>query len=660
MKQNQTTTKGFFLFIIGALLLGFQALAQTTSKSTWQTIPMSQQTGIFRATFNAVPHQNGMDGVTGILTGTAAQWSDLACVVRFNPSGQIDARNGGAYAADATVNYSAGTIYFIRMEIDVPSKTYSVFVKPQDLPEVTLALNYAFRSEQSTVTSLDGWALHGFVGTHTIGNMQWSASTTDTSPPTTPGNLTATAVSSGQIDIQWQASADNVGVAGYDIYRDGQYIQTATTTTYSDLGLTANTTYSYTVRAFDAAFNLSAQSNAAQAKTQTAPSNVFLGNSVSRTSAGITFTWTFNCGGKQCTYGQFVTGDYWVVPIDQNGVNHGSVTITGITPNGEQHGAQVNPTIDVNRTNNKQGLMNMYGSYSKALNVMTMLPYQAKPGQSIAKIASRTTDCGPTASAPGCVSTGNILTILNTIPPNGGATVFRPPFHGNWKPLYTTDKVRFERLPKLPRLGNGTAPVGGAEGYQAWVVPQYGLAHGPYGFEQEFYRTMSPSLVMNNYAANQAQQYLDNMLRVFGNESNANKAAAVYTLMQKGIDNYGVFKMGVRFSSGAGQHLGKAPAVAFFAAMYDDAVVLNEIKAIAKDPKYVGFFQEYTQIRRGPTGAVVWGDGYTDLGENERRYWAGHFGEYKARVRGIGGYDNNGANSDPYGYIDGPGPDTYG
>ena len=163
-----------------------------------------------------------------------------------------------------------------------------------------------------------------------------------------------------------------------------------------------------------------------------------LGNSVSRSSAGSTFTWSFHCGGKQCTYGRFATGDYWVVPINESGQNTGAVTITAITPAGEQHGAQVNPSVDMSVADNKQGLLNMYGSYNRALNIMSKLPYAAKPGESIMKIASRTTDCGPTASRPGCVSTGNVLTILSAIPQNGGATVFRPPFHGTWKPQFTT------------------------------------------------------------------------------------------------------------------------------------------------------------------------------------------------------------------------------
>ena len=89
----------------------------------------------------------------------------------------------------------------------------------------------------------------------------------DTTPPSTPANLSASAVSSSQIHLSWTASTDNVGVTGYRVFRGGTQVGTSTTTTYSDTGLAASTTYSYTVAAYDAAGNLSAQSQPASATT---------------------------------------------------------------------------------------------------------------------------------------------------------------------------------------------------------------------------------------------------------------------------------------------------------------------------------------------------------------------------------------------------------
>ena len=60
----------------------------------------------------------------------------------------------------------------------------------------------------------------------------------DTTPPSVPTNVTATATSATAITIAWTASTDNVGVAGYKIFRAGNQIGTSVTTTYSDTGLT--------------------------------------------------------------------------------------------------------------------------------------------------------------------------------------------------------------------------------------------------------------------------------------------------------------------------------------------------------------------------------------------------------------------------------------
>jgi chitodextrinase len=90
----------------------------------------------------------------------------------------------------------------------------------------------------------------------------------DTTPPSAPSSLSASATDSTHIKLTWGASTDNVGVTGYRIYRVGTgLVGTATTTTYTDSGLTTNTSYSYYVTAVDGATNESSQSNTASATT---------------------------------------------------------------------------------------------------------------------------------------------------------------------------------------------------------------------------------------------------------------------------------------------------------------------------------------------------------------------------------------------------------
>jgi outer membrane protein assembly factor BamB/chitodextrinase len=90
---------------------------------------------------------------------------------------------------------------------------------------------------------------------------------TDTTAPTVPTGLSASAASSTQINLSWSASTDNVGVTGYKIFRGTTQIGTSTGTSYSDSGLSASTTYTYKVAACDAVGNTSAQSTAASATT---------------------------------------------------------------------------------------------------------------------------------------------------------------------------------------------------------------------------------------------------------------------------------------------------------------------------------------------------------------------------------------------------------
>ena len=90
-----------------------------------------------------------------------------------------------------------------------------------------------------------------------------SATVPDTTKPSTPGNLQATG-GVAKVDLAWQASTDDVGVTGYRVFRDGAHIFTVSSgTSYQDHPPPG--TYSYTVRAVDAALNLSDDSNAAPA-----------------------------------------------------------------------------------------------------------------------------------------------------------------------------------------------------------------------------------------------------------------------------------------------------------------------------------------------------------------------------------------------------------
>lgn len=106
----------------------------------------------------------------------------------------------------------------------------------------------------------------------------------DTTPPTTPGSITATALSQTAIRVTWAAATDTggSGLAGYRVYRSttstGTYSQigsdlTTSSLSYDDTTLGASTTRYYRVAAFDGNGNVSSQSSTASATTQSAPSS---------------------------------------------------------------------------------------------------------------------------------------------------------------------------------------------------------------------------------------------------------------------------------------------------------------------------------------------------------------------------------------------------
>ncbi|WP_462253284.1 S8 family serine peptidase [Ekhidna sp.] len=83
----------------------------------------------------------------------------------------------------------------------------------------------------------------------------------DTQAPSTPTGLSASNITTSSFDISWNASSDNVGVTGYNVYLDGSSIGTVAGTSASVTGLSASTTYNVAVEAFDAAGNTSSQAS---------------------------------------------------------------------------------------------------------------------------------------------------------------------------------------------------------------------------------------------------------------------------------------------------------------------------------------------------------------------------------------------------------------
>jgi chitodextrinase len=176
------------------------------------------------------------------LTTTAASSTQVnlawqASTDNVGVTGYTIYRNGAVLktVSGTTLTYSDVTVS--------PSTTYSYTVDAFDM-----AGNHSAQSAPASVTT---------------------PGSADTQAPSVPTGLTATAASSTQVNLAWQASTDNVGVTGYTIYRNSAVLKTVsgTTLTLSDATASPATTYNYTVDAFDAAGNHSAQSAPASVTT---------------------------------------------------------------------------------------------------------------------------------------------------------------------------------------------------------------------------------------------------------------------------------------------------------------------------------------------------------------------------------------------------------
>ena len=196
-------------------------------------------------------------------------------------SGDFEGQNQGAECDDTTVtstltpNGTTGVVYVpesATITVNLSLMSGAVTARWFDPSDGTyVAVNgspYAASSGDVQFTT---------PGLNSNGNGDWVLLLTgngvpDTTAPSVPTGLKVTSATSSTVGLSWTASTDNVAVAGYDIYRNGNLVGSTTNTTYTDSGLNANTTYSYTVSAYDSADNMSAQSAAVSATTTSAPS----------------------------------------------------------------------------------------------------------------------------------------------------------------------------------------------------------------------------------------------------------------------------------------------------------------------------------------------------------------------------------------------------
>jgi len=135
---------------------------------SWVNTPFTSQSGIFTVSFDATPSASKQNSVVALSSGAGTAYTAFANLVNFETSGVVDARNGGAYASQTSVPYTGGLTYHLRLVVNVPAHTYSIFVTPPGGAELTIGTNFAFRTEQNTVTHINNYGAFVNATTGTI------------------------------------------------------------------------------------------------------------------------------------------------------------------------------------------------------------------------------------------------------------------------------------------------------------------------------------------------------------------------------------------------------------------------------------------------------------------------------------------------------------
>ncbi len=157
----------------------------------------------------------------------------------------------------------------------------------------------------------------------------------DTQAPSVPTGLNANLVNGNTVNLSWQPSVDNVGVMGYKVFRNGTQIDSTASTFFTDGTAAINTTYSYTVRAFDAAGNVSGDSLAVSITTgQPSPTVSVTSFSVTGITANsATINWTTNIASTgTVNYGTNSSNLSGAATDNTLSTSH-SVTLTGLSKN---------------------------------------------------------------------------------------------------------------------------------------------------------------------------------------------------------------------------------------------------------------------------------------------------------------------------------------
>ncbi len=442
-----------------------------SSATTWTNTSFPAQAAQFTATYDATPNQNNMDGVVSFSFNAATGYTSLAVITRFASTGMIDARNAGAYSAAVPVPYTAGLTYHFRLLINPTTKTYTVYVTPPGGTELELATNYAFRSEQSTVSSLNDWSLSADSGSHSVCNMTIGSGST-AAPPTISTQPASQTITAGKT-ATFTVVAGGTAPLGYQWQKNGANFAGATSASYTTLATTtadSGSTFAVvvtntagTVTSAAATLTVNPAPVTPTITTQPANQTVTAGQTATFTvvaggTAPLTYQWQKNgtnfAGATSASYTTLATttvdsGSTFAVVVTNTAgtVNSAAATLTvqtnstfsisgTITPAAGGSGATVTLSGAANATTTANGSGN-YSFTGLANGSYTVTP--SKSGFTFTPASANATVNGANVTGVNFTAVAPTFTVSGTITPTAGGSGATVTLSGAANASTTTD-----------------------------------------------------------------------------------------------------------------------------------------------------------------------------------------------------------------------------